>query len=71
MSKSYKSKRIDRVLNEGFDAQGRSAIAMWSNPITIYERANGTFFIMDGNKRVTVVQRSDGSFYLATHPRMP
>lgn len=43
---------------------GQPVIAMASNPLTIYQRRDGSFFIMDERKRLTVTQRPDGSFHL-------
>lgn len=60
-----------KILNEGFDRQGRSRIAIWSDMVTIYGRKNGTFFFMDRGKRRDVHKRPDGSFYLATHEGQP
>ena len=55
-----------KILNEGFDKAGNSMIAIWSNPITIYQRRDGSFYFMDGNKQQNVTHRKDGTFYLAT-----
>lgn len=56
-----------KILNEGFDWQGQSRIAMWSNLTTVHTRKNGTFYFVRRGKRQDVQQRPDGSFYLATH----
>lgn len=59
-----------KVLNEGFDHTGRPLIAMWSNPITIYRRKDGSYYFKDRGKRVTVkkMQGYANAFYLATYP---
>lgn len=57
-----------KVLNEGFNRAGQSVIAIWTNPKTIYQRKNGSFYIKNNSgKRFDVQRRPDGSFYLATH----
>ena len=56
----------DKILNEGFK-NGKSVIAMWSDTRTIYERKDGTFYIMVEGRRLTIERLPDGSFYLASH----
>ena len=56
----------DKILNEGFK-NGKSVIAMWSDTRTIYERKNGTFYIMVEGRRLTIERLPDRSFYLASH----
>lgn len=56
----------DKILNEGFK-NGKSVIAMWSDTRTIYERKDGTFYIMVEGRRLTIERLPDRSFYLASH----
>lgn len=43
---------------------GAPLVTIASNPLTIYQRKDGSFFFMDERKRVTVTQRSTGQFHL-------
>jgi hypothetical protein len=53
---------------EAFDQAGKSLMVIMSQPLTVYERKDGTFFTMDGGRRQTIQKLPSGSFYLACRP---
>ena len=43
---------------------GAPLVSIASNPMAVYQRKDGTFFILEERKRVTVTQRGTGQFHL-------
>jgi hypothetical protein len=51
------------VTMETVDKTGLPLMVLMSNPITIYERANGSYFYKSDGKRVDVQCLADGTFH--------
>lgn len=48
------------VLQRAFSKDGSPVLEIWCGPFTVYERKDGTFFIL--KSRLPVTRRPDGRF---------